>query len=142
MTHCFQKLAIVLILLIAAPQTYAWEMFGDVTFIGYLQARAITRMEDPDGDVNVDLTDAELFEEGVSVATDDDICVITTICVSAAKKLLPTQYCEYCGRGSAAEGLTTLLGVPIPFTTREWGGGGAGETPVCKFCNCPGPIRR
>jgi len=50
-------------------------MLGRVVIIGPLQARAITRMEDPNHLVNILLADAGPFETGVKVDEDGDICV-------------------------------------------------------------------
>jgi hypothetical protein len=131
MNYRIRKTGLIVFVLLAAPQAYAWEMFGYLAFIGNIQVRAITRVEDPDHDSKIMMTDAQIFEEGTLTGEDADICVYKTICVSRTKVFSVSSACEYRGRGSAVESFGPLIGVPIPWTLKEWGGGGAGEIPLC-----------
>ncbi len=126
--HFVEKLAVSFILILAAPQSFAWEMFGDVIFIGQQDTRAVTRMMDPDHDTAVQLTDAELFEAGQSVAEDEDVCIYKTLCSSSAIDPTFRGETEYCGKGSAAKGSAVLVGFAYPWNIRKWGE----EVPVCK----------
>ena len=140
MKHCAQKLAITMILALAAPQSYAeWTMFGDVIILGPLQARAVTRIDDPDGDVHIELTDAWLDADGVEVAEDHDWCFIKTVCVSRAKVSPVVAGCTYCGKGRGAESIPSLPGAPNPFTIRWWGDDE--DKPVCKTAGGRTPRR-
>jgi len=96
-------------------------MLGDVVIIAHSTARAVTRMEDPEHDANVALTDAKLFEADNKVAEEEDICIYEKLCVSKAVYNSVCKNTEYCGNGSASEGSATLLSGPYPWTTRTWG---------------------